>query len=520
MDHFSLSRIKVDEFAESLQAQKQLLPVAAWNADQRRSQQVQKRLRQSAKSFFYFDRTYFTQDMYADGYAPPNAMLKKMAAVSAEPGIHIFFGPRKHGKTVNAKKLLIWALLNNRYNMAGVYSETLPKASNFLRDVILIIQQNQRLMYDYQPEFTEANADQFTLKVNSKYVKGGLKFCAAFSEGRSLRGYTRMFGRPQILFGDDIETLESAFNDQAVDMRINKLSEAYHSMAEKAVFIISANDFLTRCALHRVRMEYQEGLLGKDWKVYTYKAWDDKPLWPKRYPAKSEAQLKTMLRPKSESDWQANFQQNPIPPEGFFFKSEHYTEYDLFPTDARGVIYCDPNLAKKSKGDTTAMVALTYSPKQNSYFVADAVCRSFSDANDLLNTVLDMKQRLSNIIGMAFDGNVTQESTWSNFIRNWCRIHKKPYPLIEFKRYHVDDIAKNCQAAYAESRIAFPLHFAKSKNGERFLGQLFGFSGKKANKADDAADALICAFEYIHERRVVSYTKPVVKTVKDYYGVL
>ncbi|APF20328.1 hypothetical protein [Caldithrix abyssi] len=518
MEQFSLTKIFIEQLKAEALTQKQYLPVPAFSAKERKPKKVSARIERSKKDFFFFDKTYFPKEMYFDGYAPPNKMHKEMVKAVKKPGVHIFFGPRKHGKTVTEKKLLIWLLLNGIYDIAGIYSETLPKASNFLKDIILIITQNDRLLHDYQPEFTEANADQFTLKVRSKHVPGGLKFCAAFSEGRSVRGYTRMFGRPQILFGDDIETLESSFAEQAVDMRINKLTEAYHSCAENAVFIISANDFLTQCALHRIRLEYEEGLLSKDWHVNIFKAWDNKPLWPQRYPAKSESELKALLKPKSEADWQANFQQNPIPPEGFFFKSEHYKEYDRLPDDARGVIYCDPNLAKKAKGDTTAIVGLAYSPKKDQYFVVDAICKSFADSNELLNTVLQMKTDYSQrILGIAFDGNVTQESTWSNFIKNWCRIHKMPFPLIEFKRYHVDDLAKNCQIAFTEGRILFPKNFAKSKNGERFLGQLFGFSGKKANKADDAPDALICAFEYIHERRIVRYTKPMVKTVKDYY---
>lgn len=207
------------------------------------------------------------------------------------------------------------------------------------------------------------------------------------------------------------------------------------------------------------------------------------------------------------------------PVQGFIFKREYYAEYDEVPSDARGVIYVDPNLAKRGQGDTTAIVRLLFSPSTAKYYVTGAVCRSFDDSNELLNALLSMKK--SEVKAIGFDGHVTQESQWTNNVRNWCRLNSVPFPAIDYKRFRVDDIAKNTQLAYSDRSILFPRGFRATTEGERFCGQLFAFAGKKANNPDDAPDALICAFEFLHERslarRVYSSALPSVPIIENNY---
>lgn len=74
------------------------------------------------------------------------------------------------------------------------------------------------------------------------------------------------------------------------------------------------------------------------------------------------------------------------------------------------------------------------------------------------------------------------------------------------------------QLAYAEGKIKFAPNFSKTVDGERFLFQFFAFAGtKKDGASDDAPDALICAFEFIHERRLVKRADQSVTVFKDYY---
>lgn len=184
---------------------------------------------------------------------------------------------------------------------------------------------------------------------------------------------------------------------------------------------------------------------------------------------------------------------------GLIFKRDFYQEWSEIPTDARGIIYCDPNLSKKSQGDTTAIFSLLFSPSTQKYYVSNAACRSFATSSDLLDVLLEFrKDERTKFIG--FDGNVAQESQWSDHVRNYSKLKGFAYPVIDFKRYKVDEIAKMAQIVWCDGNVLFPPNFKFSKEGELILSQLYSFAGKKHTDGhDDAPDALICAIEYIYE---------------------
>lgn len=522
-NNFSLIQYTFENFIKSYQENKGKNNFSTPFKQAECTEEKQKqRIINSINNFWYFDISYFTPELY-DNYAKPNVMMKDIVKASEIPGYHLFLGPRKHGKTVTAKKLLLWKLLTGIITVAGVYAETIIKSSNILKDIFNLVQYNTRILYDYDIVFKEANSDQLSFTVNPKINIDGwnksMRYCASFSEGRSVRGYSRLFNRPQFLLGDDIETLESSFSTEAVRLRIEKLMEAYHSLEDGSTFIILGNDISVSSAVHQLRIQAEQNLLPTIFHLHLYKAWqNNKPLWYNKYPAESIEQLKSYIKPLSESDWQTNYMQNPVPPEGYFFQRDYYTEYITLPSDTKAVLYCDPNLSKKGKGDTTAITILGYSPKNDKYYILDAICKSFSDANMLLDTIFKLKSQYKNIYAIAFDGNVAQESTWSNFVRNWCIINQLPFPYIEYKRYNVNLLAKNIQLVYNEKKILFPKDFSKSIDGEQYLAQLFSFTGEKKSGKDDAPDSLICAFEFLHERKFVT-TKNTFKiiNINDFY---
>lgn len=523
MKEFSKIEYAFEDFIKEVEneREKSLLKTDPFPKDELTGAKQIKRIAESIKTFWKFDTNYFTASLY-DKYAKPNRMLKTIAECHNKGGYHLFLGPRKHGKTATGKKLLIWKLITGQIKVAGVYAETLNKSSNILKDVFKLISDNDRLLHDFVIEFKEANSDQIAFsiypKVDIQNFSRSTRYCASFSEGRSVRGYTRLFNRPQFLLADDVETLESSFSKSSVNLRIDKLVEAYNSLEDNSTFIILGNDIVVQSAMHQLRMQAEENLLPKSFNLYVFKAWErNQPLWKERYPAKTIDHLRKLIDPLSESDWQANYMQNPIPPEGFFFTREHYIEHNALPADIKSVLYCDPNLSKKGKGDTTAITVLGYSPKTDKYYIAGAVCKSFSDANILLNTVFELKNNNKRIYAIGFDGNVAQESTWTQFVRNWCTINRIPFPLIEYKHYRVNELAKNIQLAFNTARILFPKNFAKSEEGSNYLNQLFSFTGEKKGGLDDAPDSLICAFEFLHERKLAYRHTQKIKTFNDYY---
>lgn len=103
-----------------------------------------------------------------------------------------------------------------------------------------------------------------------------------------------------------------------------------------------------------------------------------------------------------------------------------------------GVIYCDPNLAKKGKGDTTGVVKV--STDGRNVYITDAHVESTKDVNVLIKRINSMVDNSHRHLG--FDGNVGQESTWTELIR---LANTKIYTQPEYRKYTVDSIVKTVQ---------------------------------------------------------------------------
>ncbi len=504
IDNFSRIEHVMQQFHSELLDKARFANVPPYPAADCTPEKSSQRIARASSDFWHFDNTYFLEAMYSDGYSNPSAFHREIVELFSQPGIVVILGPRKHGKTATAKKYLVWLLLTGKVSFAGTLSQTLTTSRNILSDIYHLISDNERILYDFNPVFEEARADQLTFYI--PMLKNKIRVMA-FSEGRSVRGATKLFDRPQFILCDDLETSQSPLGGEHTAERLKIINEAFHSMSKNGTLVVLGNNFDERCALNHLLQEHNEGILPKHFSIRTFKAFDGAPLWPERYPAHNEAHLRQMLKVSDDAEWYAEFQQTPTPPDGFIFRRlSPLPTFDTLPDDAKGVIYCDPNLAKKGKGDTTAIVSLLYSPSTDKYYVSSIVCRSFSDSNTLLTCILNMKSHRHRAIG--FDGHVSQESTWTNNIRNYCRQHNVPFPFVTYCRYHTDELAKNIQGVWNEGRILLPNSITSTDDGKRFLTQVFAFAGKKARLADDAPDALICAFELLHERKLVRSSSP------------
>lgn len=513
----AIGMLRMEQQAEH---ERLLRPTPPWDAAQSTPTAVAKRLRDAERDFWKFDAAYFAPEMYSGGYSPAGWFQRKLATISEQPGVQIVLAARVHAKTATAKKKLVRDLLTGRIQVAGTYSQTINGSSAILDDIYRLIVDNPKIMHDYGIAWIEANSDRIVFRVTRRF-KDGAKvhtcYVRAFSEGVSVRGYSPMFSRPQFILADDIETRTSSLGAEQTLARISSLAEAHKSLESSGTVLVMGNNFDRRCAMNLLKQHQEQGILASHWHVHVYRAWGEYgALWPEKYPAKTEAQLRAILQPADETEWQGDFQQNPVPPDGVIFSRSGYTTYDELPDDVRGVVWVDPNLAKMGKGDRTAIVALGYSPTTHLYYVIRALMRSYSSSSKLLTDVLELKIDLGRtVVAIGWDGHVNQESTWTDHIRNWCSYNKHPFPRVEYRKYRVDELAKNAQGAWADGQILMPADFAKTVEGAAFMEQIFAFAGKRANRPDDAPDALICAFELLHERKLVRRSKGAGSPVKN-----
>ena len=499
---FSALDIAMKEFEREAEARAALRPAEPWPEGERSEEKRADRVARALDDFAAFDDIYFAPEQY-DRYAPPGEYHRQLVADALTPGIGIQAGPRDFAKTATAKKFAAWLVLSARETIIATLSQTLPTASNLLVDIRKIIQENPRIREDFGVVLREANTKQFQLTTTAPGTPKGWRFGAAFSEGKSMRGFSHGFGRPGWTLADDIETLVSPMSDKHVQERIDFVEECYKSMTSTGTLLWLCNIFDVRCAPNVQKKRKEQGVLPAHWRVTIRSAWDDErgSLWPERFPATSEEEMRAMVRASSEADWQGNFQQSPIPPEGIVFLSSYYTTIrpDDMPRNTISVIYADQNTSLRGLGDTTAILRIEYSPSTQKFYVRAARCKSYADVNDLIDDYMRIWLLPGVKARAGFDGHVSQEATWENHIRNWARRHEVPMLNIHWCKYRVDLCATNTSGFWSSGSIVFVEGWAPPEEKERALRQLYGFSSKKDKRKDDFPDGLICGIELLHE---------------------
>lgn len=461
----------------------------------------QARLRRLKKvtKFQHFDTTYFTADSYSAGYSAPAPFHKKLQTICDTKGVHIVAGPRKHGKSATVKKKLIHKLLHGEIQFALVASETLDGAEEILEDIMYMITQNPRIMSDFKPEILKSDAS----KEFSFFVPGqpGIRSVKIFSGNKSPKGKSKGLNRPQFILIDDLETRTSPGGRKQAKKRVNLIREAYSSLGDGGTLVCLGNNFRTNCYIDYIIHEKKDATTRSKWNVYIFQAWSKGSLWPQRYPAKTEKELRDLLEITDDSEWNGDYQQKPVPDDGFTFHRPHH-EYDgEIPPDAKGVIWSDPNLSLKDEGDTTAICIYLFSPRTGYFYIPDVACRSFSDSNEQLDVYYALYQKYKRYLyAQGWDGHVTQEATWTNFTRNFCTIRGTTFPQINYRKYKVDLLSKNCAGVWNRGEVKIRKGLIETDEGKEFFAQVFAFTKKADEDRDDAPDSMISCHEFIHER--------------------
>lgn len=482
-----------------------LLPVQPFTGKDATDEAKQKRIARSKKDFWYFDKVYFPEELY-DNYAPPNNFHHEVKDICElqDMKAHFLVGPRFHAKTLTIKKYVYWAFLFGKRHFIGLGSETLTTPKKLVLDLMYTFSMNQRIANDYKLEWLEENTEN--IYARSIHNPSGT-YIFTVSLEKSARGLTRDFRRPDFVWLTDFENMTSSLTKEAVQNRYDVINEIRGSLSPDSIVLLDLNNFDPDTLTNKLILEQEKGFLSDNVVLHLYQAWDEKtkkPLWPERFPADTEAELKKLCKPRDDYDWAGNFQRKPRKKSGDIFPSDFYQTINRseLPKDIMSVIYTDPNTSLKNKGDTTGITNLGFSPSQNKLFILYGRCRSYFRSNELLTDAAEMMKKSNKIndcISLNFDGNVTQESVWSNNILNFTQIKGIPYPNVKFRKYTIDALATNVVDKWKAGEIYFVDDFAPPDEKEEYLKQTFGFSLKKAKKKDDAPDSLIGAYTSLIE---------------------
>lgn len=493
--------------------------VPAFSKSQMTAATTKKRLEIATKNFWAWDKIYFPAEVFPD-YAAPGFYHKELIGITDlhDAKAHIFYGPRKTAKTSWLKRKIIFDFLHARRKYIGFGSGTLLAPKLFLESVYAFLSTNKRIKHDYHLSWGKISLDYgLQLTTNHSITPEG-SFIQPLSEERSTRGgQINLIDRYDLISFTDLENETSSLTKDAVRKRIDRINEMRSSLEDWGTLIAEGNNFHVDCAMNTLKKEMENGVLSENFQLHIHKAWDEsrpgkaKSVWFAKYPASSEAELKKMLKPENDYDWSGNFQQEPKVRGSDIFPPEFYQEWNSLPKDLRAAIYTDPNLSLKMKGDTTTTGGFAFSPSTQKFYVLPGlICKPYSDPNELIGDTLMLREKIkSNGIYsrvMAFDGNVSQESHWTQHVRNYSRLKGIPVPSIEYKKYNVDALIKNAEKIYKNRDVFFPPGFKTTETGERFLRQFNSFAGKKRNKKDDAPDWFICIIELLYELKLVFYS--------------
>jgi len=447
-----------------------------------------------------------------DEYFPAGWFHREIVRIMdlSDKKAHVLHGPRDSAKTGTAKKKFLYNFLHGKRRYQLIGSETLAPAQTAIVDMLFLLDTNERLKHDYKLQWNEASSENLFAR---SITNPAGTYIGALSEDRSSRGKQRAFFlRPDLIYLTDFENNTSSVTDEAKEKRILRINEMRTSLSAKGTLFWEGNNFSVDCAMNHLFLEQERAVLSEEFILHKYPAWDPKrrgakrSIWIERFPAKSEDEMRQMCKPMDQHDWNGNFQGSPTEKSGDIFPDIHYQEWRELPEDLRAVIFTDPNCSLKSKGDTTAITCLAFSASLQKYFIPSARCKSYSTSNDLIIDFLTLraaeKIRGVSVIAQGFDGNVSQESTWTNSLINFSQLHNMPLPFIEFKKYKVDDLASVAENEWKAGKFLFPPGFRKTEEGKRYTDQIFKFKTKKASKKDDAPDSLISALELMQEYHI------------------
>jgi predicted phage terminase large subunit-like protein len=226
--------------------------------------------------------------------------------------------PPRHGKSeLASRRFPSWFLGRNpaRQIIAASYNSDL--ANDFGREVRNIVASE-----DYQRLFQTKLAEDSKAANRWHTDRGGMYVAAGVG--------TAITGR-----GADLLLIDDPFKDRKeADSELRRedvwnwyTSTAYTRLMPGGAIVVINTRWHDDDLSGRLLLEQLSG--GDKWEVLSLPAIDnDQALWPEWYPIDRLEQIRAVLPAR---DWNALYQQNPIPDDGDYFKSAWFGEYEELP---------------------------------------------------------------------------------------------------------------------------------------------------------------------------------------------
>lgn len=231
--------------------------------------------------------------------------------------------PPRHGKSELASRrfpAMFMGTYSDKQIIAASYNSDL--ANDFGREVRNIVDGIEfKALYDTTLASDSKAANRWHTDSGGMYVAAGVG--------------TAITGR-----GADILLIDDPFKDrQEADSEVTRqrvwdwyTSTAYTRLMPGGAVVVINTRWHDDDLSGRLLAEQENG--GDQWEVLSLPAIDKygRALWPEWYPLERLEQIKGVLPAR---DWNALYQQNPIPDDGDYFKADWFSEYDELPENLR-----------------------------------------------------------------------------------------------------------------------------------------------------------------------------------------
>jgi predicted phage terminase large subunit-like protein len=253
--------------------------------------------------------------------APHHALIaEKLEAVERGEIKRLMIAmPPRHGKSeLASRRFPAWFMGRNADKQIIAASYNSDLANDFGREVRNIVDSPEfRALFDVSLAQDSQAANRWHTDTGGMYVAAGVG--------------TAITGR-----GADILLIDDPFKDREEadsELRRQRVWDWYTSTAYTrlmpggAIIVINTrwhDDDLSG------RLIYEQDKGGDQWDVLSLPAIDGEglALWPEWYPLERLEQIRGVLPAR---DWNALYQQNPIPDDGDYFKADWFGEYEVAP---------------------------------------------------------------------------------------------------------------------------------------------------------------------------------------------
>jgi predicted phage terminase large subunit-like protein len=288
--------------------------------------------------------------------------------------------PPRHGKSELASRRFPAYYLGRHPNRQFISaSASAMLAEEFGRDV-----RNTIASEDYAQVFDTRLAEDSQAKGRWNTAQGG----SYYAIGRDSQVMGK--GAHVLLIDDPFAHMAEAQSELIRKSVWNWYTGTLYNRLEDHGAIILINHRMHDADLSGMLLQ-QQAAGGDKWEVVELKAIDDagNALWPEKYPIEALERIKRNISVVSTRDWTALYQQNPVPDEGDYFKSEWIKPTDIMPAQNTLRVYGGSDYAVTSDGgDYTVHCVLGVDPDDRLYLLD--LWRKQASSNEWIESWCDL----------------------------------------------------------------------------------------------------------------------------------